>query len=140
MIPPELEVVGSVLRERGTLCAGAGSPGVLHDQYVLAIDCGTPAIRHDEPIVDQPVLYSAAGSRLEQELLQSVLWLVPVEYFKQAGAQTVTVLCIDRWLRWNWPDHRTLIDSLDLGYDALRCPVSGRMCQPETEFRVSPFD
>lgn len=50
---------------------------------------------------------------------------------KAAGATCVTVLCATRWLRYDWADHRELIESLVEPYDAMRCPVSGDVC-PQT--------
>jgi hypothetical protein len=47
---------------------------------------------------------------------------------KAAGATCVTVLCATRWLRYDWTDHRDLIESLVEPYDAMRCPVSGGRC------------
>ncbi len=47
---------------------------------------------------------------------------------KDAGAACVTILCVTRWLRYDWPDHRQLIETLDEPYDALRCPVTGDGC------------
>jgi hypothetical protein len=47
---------------------------------------------------------------------------------KDAGAARVTVLCVTRWLRHDWPDHRQLIDTLDEPYDAMCCPVTGDRC------------
>ncbi|MET7768072.1 phosphoribosyltransferase [Nocardia sp. NPDC005366] len=56
---------------------------------------------------------------------------------KTAGAATATILCIARWLRWDWDDHRTLIDSLGDGFDVLRCPVHGRPCAAVKQYSVS---
>jgi hypothetical protein len=47
---------------------------------------------------------------------------------KDAGAARVTILCVTRWLRYDWPDHRQLIDTLGEPYDAMRCPVTGGDC------------
>ncbi|HYQ68602.1 hypothetical protein [Actinophytocola sp.] len=47
---------------------------------------------------------------------------------KAAGATRVTVLCVTRWLRYDWEDHRALIETLDEPYDAARCPVTGSDC------------
>ncbi|MGB3443566.1 MAG: phosphoribosyltransferase [Actinophytocola sp.] len=47
---------------------------------------------------------------------------------KDAGAARVTILCVTRWLRYDWPDHRRLIETLEGPYDALRCPVTGDDC------------
>ncbi|WP_253829152.1 hypothetical protein [Prauserella aidingensis] len=47
---------------------------------------------------------------------------------KAAGASTVTVLCVARWLRADWPDHEELITKLEQPYDPLCCPVSGGTC------------
>lgn len=47
---------------------------------------------------------------------------------KAAGALKVTVLCVARWLRDDWPDHHQLITRLEQPYDPLRCPVSGTSC------------
>lgn len=47
---------------------------------------------------------------------------------KDAGAARVTILCVTRWLRHDWPDHRQLIETLDEPYDAMRCPVTGGDC------------
>lgn len=44
---------------------------------------------------------------------------------KQAGAARVTVLCVARWLRCGWDDHRELIGRITEPYDAWRCPVTG---------------
>ncbi|WP_410655739.1 hypothetical protein [Amycolatopsis sp. lyj-112] len=47
---------------------------------------------------------------------------------KTFGAEQVTVLCVARWLRHNWEDHRRLIEDLRDPYDALCCPVTGSAC------------
>lgn len=47
---------------------------------------------------------------------------------KDAGAARVTILCVTRWLRYDWDDHRQLIETLDEPYDAMRCPVTGGGC------------
>jgi hypothetical protein len=47
---------------------------------------------------------------------------------KAAGAMRVTILCVTRWLRYDWPDHRELIETLTEPYDAARCPVTGSFC------------
>ncbi len=44
------------------------------------------------------------------------------------GAAVVTVLCVARWLRYDWPDHRRLIESLEEPYNAGMCPVTGGAC------------
>ncbi|WP_280463591.1 ComF family protein [Nocardia carnea] len=54
---------------------------------------------------------------------------------KQAGAATVTVLCVSRWLRWDWADQRALIESLVGGYDPLYCPVGGTVCSAMAAYR-----
>jgi phosphoribosylpyrophosphate synthetase len=45
-----------------------------------------------------------------------------------AGALSVTVLCVARWLRDDWPEHRALLDSAKAPYDASICPVIGEVC------------
>ena len=47
---------------------------------------------------------------------------------KDAGAARVTILCVTRWLRYDWADHRQLIDTLAEPYNAMRCPVTGGGC------------
>jgi hypothetical protein len=47
---------------------------------------------------------------------------------KAAGASCVTILCVTRWLRYDWTDHRELIEALTEPYDAARCPVTGSFC------------
>lgn len=47
---------------------------------------------------------------------------------KAAGAMRVTILCVTRWLRYDWLDHRELIETLTEPYDAARCPVTGSFC------------
>jgi hypothetical protein len=49
---------------------------------------------------------------------------------KAAGAARVTVLAVAKWLRYDWLDHRALIDTLTDPYDATRCPVTGGTCPP----------
>jgi hypothetical protein len=49
---------------------------------------------------------------------------------KAAGARRVTSLCVTRWLRYDWEDHRALIETLTEPYDAARCPVTGSCCPP----------
>jgi hypothetical protein len=49
---------------------------------------------------------------------------------RAAGADLVTVLCIARWCRHDWPDHRALLDSCASPYDATVCPVTGGTCPP----------
>ncbi|WP_146134810.1 ComF family protein [Actinopolyspora mortivallis] len=45
-----------------------------------------------------------------------------------AGAAQVTALCVARWCRYDWPDHRELLDSCTEPYDAFDCPVLGEDC------------
>lgn len=47
---------------------------------------------------------------------------------KEAGAVRVTIYCVSRWLRYDWDDHRRLIDRMVEPYDAMRCPVTGDAC------------
>jgi phosphoribosylpyrophosphate synthetase len=47
---------------------------------------------------------------------------------KAAGAVAVTVICIARWLRYDWPDHRQLIETLHEPYNAMMCPVTDGAC------------
>jgi hypothetical protein len=49
---------------------------------------------------------------------------------KAAGAMRVTIVCVTRWLRYDWSDHRELINTLTGPYDAARCPVTGSSCPP----------
>ncbi|WP_062980608.1 hypothetical protein [Nocardia anaemiae] len=56
---------------------------------------------------------------------------------KRAGAATVTLLCVARWLRWDWGDHKKLISTLHDGFDVLRCPVTGHPCRTSAQFTVS---
>jgi hypothetical protein len=50
---------------------------------------------------------------------------------KAAGATCVTILCVTRWLRYDWDDHRELIGRLTEPYDAAHCPVTGSACPPD---------
>lgn len=57
---------------------------------------------------------------------------------KQAGATSVTGLCVARWCKSDWQDHRRLLDSCVDPYDAATCPVTGAECpQVELEGRIS---
>ncbi|WP_253813535.1 phosphoribosyltransferase [Nocardia amikacinitolerans] len=56
---------------------------------------------------------------------------------KRAGAREVTVLCIARWLRWDWPPHKPFLESLTVPYDPLACPVHRIVCQPAAEFSTT---
>ncbi|MFC3453531.1 hypothetical protein [Amycolatopsis speibonae] len=47
---------------------------------------------------------------------------------KASGATKVTILCVARLLKYDWDDHRLLIEDLNDPYDALRCPVTGDSC------------
>lgn len=47
---------------------------------------------------------------------------------KDVGAGAVSVLAVARWLRYDWPDHRALIEDLRQPYDAFVCPVAGGLC------------
>lgn len=47
---------------------------------------------------------------------------------RAAGARWVTVLCVGRWLRHDWADHRDFITKLTSSYDPARCPVTGDAC------------
>jgi phosphoribosylpyrophosphate synthetase len=50
---------------------------------------------------------------------------------KAAGAATVTILCVARWLDWTYNDaHQQLIKASTAPYDALICPVTGGECPP----------
>ncbi|RDI65728.1 hypothetical protein [Nocardia pseudobrasiliensis] len=55
---------------------------------------------------------------------------------KQAGAATVTVLCVSRWLNWNWAPNERLLSSLAEDYNALLCPVTGQVCQSAINYRA----
>ena len=54
---------------------------------------------------------------------------------KQAGAASATIMCVSRWLRWDWDDQRALIESLHGGYDPLSCPVEGTVCPAVADYR-----
>ncbi|MBF6365932.1 amidophosphoribosyltransferase [Nocardia puris] len=56
---------------------------------------------------------------------------------KTAGAASATIPCVARWLKWEWGEHKSLIESLTGGFDVLRCPVHGRPCDAATRFRIS---
>jgi hypothetical protein len=45
-----------------------------------------------------------------------------------AGAKTVIALCVARWCRDNWADHRELLDRCAAPYDAFVCPTTGGAC------------
>jgi hypothetical protein len=45
-----------------------------------------------------------------------------------AGAISVTALCVARWCRDDWPDHKALLDGCTAPYDALICPTTGGSC------------
>jgi pyrimidine operon attenuation protein/uracil phosphoribosyltransferase len=45
-----------------------------------------------------------------------------------AGARNVTALCVARWCRDDWPEHRTFLDRLATPYDAMICPTTGGAC------------
>ncbi|MFD3463839.1 ComF family protein [Nocardia fluminea] len=47
---------------------------------------------------------------------------------KGVGAATVTVLCLARWLRWDYANHAELCGTLSEPYSPTRCPVG--MCSP----------
>lgn len=47
---------------------------------------------------------------------------------KQAGAASVTGLCVARWCRSDWSDHQRLLDSCVDPYNAALCPVTGAEC------------
>jgi hypothetical protein len=47
---------------------------------------------------------------------------------RDAGAAQITVLCVARWLRNDWSDHRALLDRCSEPYDALVCPVTRGTC------------
>ncbi|WP_146099055.1 ComF family protein [Nocardia nova] len=57
---------------------------------------------------------------------------------KRAGAATATVLCVARWLRGDWADHKRLIGTLQDGFDVLRCPVTGHSCSHAAGFIATP--
>ncbi|MCP3799117.1 hypothetical protein NLX83_07600 [Allokutzneria sp. A3M-2-11 16] len=47
---------------------------------------------------------------------------------RDAGASRVTALCVARWCRVDWDDHKALLDSCTDPYDPFICPVSGKNC------------
>lgn len=48
---------------------------------------------------------------------------------KEAGARAVTIVCVARWLNWEYSEaHRQLIRLRMATYDALQCPVTGSSC------------
>lgn len=49
---------------------------------------------------------------------------------KVAGARRVTALCVTRWTRWDWAEHRTVLEAIkDTPYDPVVCPVHGGRCE-----------
>ncbi len=47
---------------------------------------------------------------------------------RDAGASRVTALCVARWCKVSWSDHKALLDSRTDPYDPFVCPVSGKNC------------
>lgn len=47
---------------------------------------------------------------------------------RTAGARYVTLLCVARWCKHDWDDHRALLDRFTDPYDAAMCPVTGGPC------------
>lgn len=48
---------------------------------------------------------------------------------KRAGAASVTVLAVSRWLRWDWPDHAALLETCTDPYEPTRCPARDGYCR-----------
>jgi phosphoribosylpyrophosphate synthetase len=48
---------------------------------------------------------------------------------KDAGARAVTILCVARWLRWDWSSTPAFVEEyLTAPYEPLVCPVTGDEC------------
>jgi hypothetical protein len=45
-----------------------------------------------------------------------------------AGAESVVALCVSRWCRDDWSDHKALLDRCSAPYDAFICPTTGGAC------------
>lgn len=69
---------------------------------------------------DQPILEDRATDGAKAQSVAVAL--------KDVGAGAVSVLAVARWLRYDWPDHRALIEDLRQPYDAFVCPVAGGLC------------
>lgn len=48
---------------------------------------------------------------------------------REAGAATITVICIARWLSWNWTEHQPFMKLPFEPYDAGKCPVAAELCR-----------
>lgn len=110
--------------------------GMAPDQRFL-IECG-PRLQEEGRTVlaDRFVVASGQAERIRGKsvLLVDDTWTSGCKAqsaalaVRTAGAAKVTVLCVARWCRHDWPDHRRLLDRFSEPYDVMHCPVTGGAC------------
>ena len=112
-------VAGHTDRQRFRLDLGPGATdqerSVTRDRFVVS-DSYAPRVAGRHVLL---VDYTwTSGSKTQSAALA----------VRVGGAEIVTVLCVARWCRHDWPDHRALLDSCTAPYDATICPLTGTNC------------
>ncbi len=111
------------------LCNGSKNRFRLH--LGVGYDAPKRTIVRDRFSVPESALGRVVGKRI---LLVDDTWTTggtvqsAAVALHDAGAGHVTALCVARWCRHDWSDHRQLLDSCTAPYDAFVCPVQNPSC------------
>ncbi|WP_344873751.1 phosphoribosyltransferase [Allokutzneria multivorans] len=112
--------------------AGASIPG---NQVLLELGPGIAdknrVVRDDRFVLSEQHRERVRGRHV---LLIDDTWVTGAKIqsaavtLRDAGASRVTALCVARWCKVGWADHKALLDSRTDPYDPFICPVSGKNC------------
>ena len=112
-------------------------PRVTEQRFLLSIGPGfsDPArtVRRDRFFVAEQYAHKVDGHRV---LLIDDTWTSGSKAqsaalaLRSAGALSVTVLCVGRWMHDDWPEHRAILDRFTDPYDATICPTTSEPCDP----------
>lgn len=112
-------VVGMTVRQRFTLELGPGATNparsVRPDQFAVNPRLHDRVSGQHALIVDDTWV---SGSKAQSAALA----------VRSAGAETITIMCVARWCKNDWPDHRAFLDSCIEPYDAFVCPFNNPDC------------
>lgn len=96
-----------------------------------AVEDGTRSVRDDRFVVDDAFRHKVEDRHVlvvEDTWTRGSKSQSAALALRAAGARLITILCVARWCREDWDDHKALLTSTWSSYDPASCPVSGERC------------